>query len=89
MARSYGQLGLLAEAGGDLAAALDWTVRCVALLAEMSHPMVGKGVSQLAPLVAKCGLPSLEQSWQRCSDQPLPASVRTEVERMMREAGAG
>ena len=89
MASSYGQLGLLAEARGDLAAALEWTVRCVALFAEFPHPATGPGPHHLARLTRMRGLPALEQSWQRCTGRPLPAAVRAEVERMMREAGAG
>ena len=72
-----------------IAAALDWMVRCVALFAEFPHPATGPGPHHLARLTRTLGLPALEQSWQRCTGRPLPATVRTGVERMMREAGAG
>jgi hypothetical protein len=79
MAMSYGQLGLLAEAREDLAAALDWTVRCIALFTEFPHPLTGPGPRHLVRLTAQLGLPALEASWHRCTGAPLPEHIRSAV----------
>ena len=85
MAPSYGQLGLLHEARDDLPAALDWTVRCVALFADFPHPATGPGPAHLARLTARLGLPALEAAWRRATGQILPDHVRTWVEARLRE----
>ena len=87
LARTYGQLGLLAEVRGDAVAALDWMVRCVALFAEFPHPATGPGPQHLARLTAGLGLPALEASWQRCTGTALPAQVRTALSKMIDEQG--
>jgi hypothetical protein len=87
MAIRYGQLGLLAEARGDLAAALDWVVQCVALFPKFPHPSTGPGPRHLARLTRIQGMTALQESWHRCTGQPLPANVHAGVERMIREAG--
>jgi len=79
MAMSYGQLGLLAEARGDPAVALDWVVRCIALFPEFPHPATGPGPRHLFRLTAALGLPALESSWQRCTGTPLPPPIRSAV----------
>ncbi len=38
MAKTYGQLGLLAEARGDGAAALQWMIRCITLFDKLTPP---------------------------------------------------
>jgi len=79
MATTYGQLGLLAEKCKDIAAALDWTVRCVALFSEFPHPATGPGPQHLVRLTAALGLPALEASWQRCTGTALPPNIRSAV----------
>ena len=79
MALTYGQLGLLAEAREDLATALDWTVRCIALFSEFPHPATGPGPRHLVRLTVELGLPALEASWQRCTGAPLPEHIRSAV----------
>jgi tetratricopeptide (TPR) repeat protein len=86
VAFSYGVLGHMAEQRGDRPAALDWTVRCVALFREFPHPATGPGPRQLARLTAVLGVKSLEESWLRCTGEPLPEPVRSYVEKSA-EAG--
>jgi hypothetical protein len=64
MDRHLGQLGRLAETRKDLAAALDWTVRCNALFSEFPHPATGPVPRHLVRLTAALGLPALEAGWQ-------------------------
>ncbi|MFP5284939.1 MAG: tetratricopeptide repeat protein, partial [Thermoanaerobaculia bacterium] len=80
MAMTYGQLGLLAEARESFVEALDWTVRCVALFSDFPHPATGPGPRNLARLTARLGMGALEQSWRRCTGEPLPAAVWAWVE---------
>jgi hypothetical protein len=80
IALTYCALGPLAETRKDHVAALDWTVRCIALFAEFPHPATGSGPHHLVRLTAALGLPALEASWQRCTGTPLPAHIRTAVE---------
>ena len=85
MALSYGQLGLLAEWNQDPAAALDWTVRCVALFEQFPHPATGPGPRHLARLTAQLGMPALASSWTRQTGQSLPQHVRSAVEQMIKQ----
>ena len=86
MASSYGQLGLLAEVQGNINAALDWTVRCVALFEQFPHPATGPGPSHLARLTAQLGIAALEASWQKQTGSKLPEHVRSAVEQMIKES---
>ncbi|HEX5716908.1 MAG TPA: CHAT domain-containing protein [Thermoanaerobaculia bacterium] len=80
MAMTYAQLALLAKARKSSAEALDWTVRCVALFSDFPHPSTGPGPRNLARLTATLGMGALEESWRRCTGEPLPAAVRAWVE---------
>jgi hypothetical protein len=79
MAATYGELGLLAEERKDVATALDWTVRCIALFSEFPHPATGPGPRHLVRLTKTLGIPALEASWQRCTGTPLPDHIRSAV----------
>jgi hypothetical protein len=80
MAATYANLGALAEARGEMSGALDWTVHCVALFPDFPHPLAGTGPRHLARLTASLGMRALEESWRRCTGEPLPAAVRAWVE---------
>jgi len=80
MALTYGQLGLLAEVRESSVEALDWTVRAVALFSDFPHPSTGPGPRHLARLTATLGMRALEESWRRCTGEPLPEAVRAWVE---------
>src|SRR5688572_2700095 len=41
LAMTYGQLGLLALQRGASVAALEWTIRCIALFPSFPHPAAG------------------------------------------------
>ncbi len=62
MAKTCGQLGLLAEDRHQPGQALDWTVRCVALFEQFPHPATGPGPQHLARLTRQLGMPSLDQA---------------------------
>jgi hypothetical protein len=62
LASSYGQLGLLAEARGDPAKALDWMVRCSGVFPEFPHPATGPGPHHLARLTGRLACPPLRQA---------------------------
>lgn len=79
MALTYSGLGGIAGARGDAIGALDWTVRGVALFPEFPHPSTGTGPHNLAALTARLGMEALEDSWQRCTGNPLPEAVRSWV----------
>ena len=80
LAATYGQLGSLAEEREDFEAALDWTVRCVALSPEFPHVA---GLRHLARLTASLGMPALEASWQRCTGAVLPPQLRAMMAEML------
>jgi tetratricopeptide (TPR) repeat protein len=88
MAATYGQLGLLAEQRGDVAAALDWTVRCVALFEEFPHPATRNGPHHLVRLTGMLGLPALEASWQRCSGVSLPPAIAQVVAARLKDSSS-
>jgi hypothetical protein len=79
MARSYGQLGLLAEQRGQPRQTLDWVVRCVALFDQFPHPATIPAPSHLARLTAQLGVGALDASWQQATGRPLPEVVRDYV----------
>jgi tetratricopeptide (TPR) repeat protein len=80
MAMSYGQLGLLAASRASFMEALDWMIRGVALFSDFPHPSTGPGPHNLAVLTASLGMGALEESWRRCTGEPLPAAVRAWIE---------
>jgi len=82
------KLGLLAERRGDVAAALDWTVRCVSLFSEFPHPATGPGPRHLIRLTGLLGLPALEASWQGCAGAALPPAIAQAVAASLKESGA-
>jgi hypothetical protein len=88
LATSYGQLGLLAELRGDVAGALDWTVRCVALFSEFPHPATGPGPRHLVRLTGTLGLPALAASWQRCTGAALPPAVSQAVAAALKDGSS-
>ena len=87
MAFTYGQLGLLSEVQGNIDAALDWTICCVALFPQFPHPSTGPGPSQLAHLASQLGIETLAASWQRVTGDPLPEAVRRFVEESAEDIG--
>src|SRR5262249_36554047 len=86
MAFTYSQLGLLSEARGERADALNWMVRCVALFDQFPHPASGLGPSRLALLSAQLGISALEASWQKQTGRKLPEQVRSAVEEMIKHS---
>jgi tetratricopeptide (TPR) repeat protein len=77
VARSLWQLALLAEAGGEDAKALEWTVRFVALFDDTApHALPGPGPEQLARLANKLGAEALQACWAEVTRKPLPPAVR-------------
>ncbi len=54
MALGFGQLSLLPEKRGQLRHALEWAVRCAALLTQFPNPATGP--EHLARLAAQLGL---------------------------------
>jgi hypothetical protein len=76
MAKTYGQLGLLAEARRQPGQALDWMIRCVTVFDQFPHPLTEPGPKHLARLTSQLGMPALEQAWPQATGQPLPGAVR-------------
>jgi hypothetical protein len=79
MARTYSQLGLLAEERHNPGQALEWAIRCIALFDDVPHPGSGTGPGQLARLTRQLGIQALETCWQRVTGDPLPGAVRDYV----------
>jgi tetratricopeptide (TPR) repeat protein len=79
MARTYVQLGSLAEDQGRALLALTWNIRCVTLFDEFPSPLTRTGPSTLVRLTRQLGLPALEETWQQVTGQPLPQAVRDYV----------
>jgi tetratricopeptide (TPR) repeat protein len=88
LALTYGQLGLMRLASGDLHEALNWTVRAVALFPGFPHPLTQKAPLILALLTAMLGLPALEESWRRQTGEPLPDAVRAALPALTKQARA-
>lgn len=63
MTLSYGVLGVLTEAQGDPARALDWTVRAASLLSDGSQQTASSVPEQLTRLAIIQGMSVLEESW--------------------------
>jgi len=76
MARTYAQLGLLAEKRDQAPLALEWNIRCVTLFDQFPSPRTGTGPSALARLTRQLGMPALETTWQQITGQPVPQRVR-------------
>ena len=76
MAKTYAQLGLLADLKGSPEEALTWTVRCVSLFAEFPHPATGPGPHNLAVDSTRLGIEAVEKTWLAVNQQTLPDGVR-------------
>ena len=57
-------------------------------LSEFPHPSTRPGPHHLARLTRIQGMAALQESWHRCTGQPLPANVHAGVEHMIHEAGS-
>lgn len=79
MALTYNQLGSLATEQKRPDAALEWTVRCVSQFEEIPHRETGQGPWRLRLLTDLLGIPTLEQTWQSVTGNPLPTAVRQYV----------
>ena len=86
--RTCVNLVVLAEIENDIPTALDWTVRSVALFDSFPHPLTGEASANLVAYTRKLGLFALEESWLRCTGQPLPEDVRFYVEQRLRDGDA-
>ncbi|MEU6298946.1 tetratricopeptide repeat protein [Streptomyces erythrochromogenes] len=78
-ASSHGALGALAEKQGDLPAALEHVVRCVAQFDEFPSPGAGPGAEHLRRLTSVLGLAALSRTWTAVTGGELPASVHAYV----------
>ena len=87
MAKTYGQLGRLADARGWPEEALEWMVRSIDLFNEFPHPSAGLGTDQLARLSA-LGAEQLAKIWVRVTGRPLPPAVAKFVTKRQ-SGGAG
>jgi hypothetical protein len=83
-AMTYGQLGLLAEAKRQPAAALEFTVRCVALFDQFPHPATGPGPDHLVRLTRQLGIRALEETWKKVTGVALPQAVKAYVQQGLR-----
>jgi tetratricopeptide (TPR) repeat protein len=81
------QLGMVAEERGDLRAALEWTIRCVAAFDQFPHPQTEYAQDRLVRLTAQLGVPVLESCWQGVTGAALPPGVR-EFARSARPPGS-
>jgi hypothetical protein len=77
---NYRQLALLAQKRGQLRLALEWTVRQVGLLGELSND---PQLEQMVGLTADLGIDTLEVVWQEVTGRPLPEPLRSRIDSLL------
>jgi hypothetical protein len=87
MAKTIGQLGLLAERAGTPVEALEQMVRCAALFDEFPHPSTEPAPGHLARLTRQLGMKALEDAWVRATGRALPQAVRDYVGSRQQQGG--
>ena len=81
---TLGALGLVERARGNLAASMEWLVRCVAPFPGFPNPVTGMAPADLADLTNRLGLAALEQTWWRVAASPVPPDVRAFIIELIR-----
>ncbi|MGW6984866.1 tetratricopeptide repeat protein [Streptomyces sp. NPDC054932] len=79
LAATYGQLALLAEERNEQREALEWAVKGVALIGDLSHPAIRTHLRDLHRLTKTNGIRPLKQAWRAVTGQRLPLAVRAFV----------
>jgi tetratricopeptide (TPR) repeat protein len=74
-ARTYGQLAMVAEEGGDLSSALEWVARTYRLAAEHDLPMMAQIKAHLARLKEKYGAGEFIRWWRGYTGGDPPADL--------------
>ena len=79
MARTYAQLGLLAEAQTQDPRTLEWNIRVRHPVRPVPSPMGGTEPTALVRLTRQLGMPAPQAAWQQITCQPAPQAVRNYV----------
>jgi hypothetical protein len=79
MARTYGQLGMIAEEQGDLTGALEWVARTHQLATEHNLPVAVQVKAHLGRLRDKYGPDGFETWWQAFTGDPAPSDLDVDV----------
>jgi tetratricopeptide (TPR) repeat protein len=74
-ARTYGQLAMVAEEGGDLGSALEWVARTYRLAADHDLPMMTQIKAHLARLKEKYGAAEFIRWWRGYTGGDPPADL--------------